>query len=81
MSEQYRLTLPERYPLPARAGDVRQLGQLSGSACALECAEIAARHPGAVMLVVPDMQTALRLRDEIPQFSRQWVTTLADWET
>ncbi|EKS7765914.1 transcription-repair coupling factor [Edwardsiella piscicida] len=81
MSEQYRLTLPERYPLPARAGDVRQLGQLSGSACALECAEIAERHAGPVMLVVPDMQTALRLRDEIPQFSRQWVTTLADWET
>ncbi|MGL4194434.1 MAG: transcription-repair coupling factor, partial [Edwardsiella piscicida] len=39
------------------------------------------RHAGPVMLVVPDMQTALRLRDEIPQFSRQWVTTLADWET
>ncbi|PVZ87992.1 transcription-repair coupling factor [Serratia sp. S1B] len=71
----------DRYPLPVRAGDLRQLGQLTGSACAVECAEIAERHPGPVLLIAPDMQNALRLRDEIQQFTDQMVTTLADWET
>ena len=54
-----------RYSLPDRAGDLRQLGQLTGAACAVECAEIVERHPGPVMLIAPDMQNALRLRDEI----------------
>ncbi|WP_447873893.1 transcription-repair coupling factor [Serratia fonticola] len=70
-----------RYSLPERAGDLRQLGQLTGSACAVECAEIAERHPGPVMLIAPDMQNALRLRDEIQQLTDQMVTTLSDWET
>lgn len=39
------------------------------------------RHDGPVMLITPDMQTALRLRDEIQQFSPQPVSTLSDWET
>ncbi|WP_145476519.1 transcription-repair coupling factor [Yersinia similis] len=75
MSQQYRYSLPER------RGDTRQLGQLTGSACAVECAEIIERHDGPVMLITPDMQTALRLRDEIQQFSLQPVSTLSDWET
>lgn len=33
------------------------------------------------MLIAPDMQNALRLRDEIQQFTDQMVTTLSDWET
>lgn len=70
-----------RYSLPERAGDLRQLGQLTGSACAVECAEIVERHNGPVMLIAPDMQNALRLRDEIQQFTDQMVTTLSDWET
>ncbi|HEI9851675.1 MULTISPECIES: transcription-repair coupling factor [unclassified Serratia (in: enterobacteria)] len=70
-----------RYSLPDRAGDLRQLGQLTGAACAVECAEIVERHPGPVMLIAPDMQNALRLRDEIQQFTDQMVTTLSDWET
>ncbi|MGK2696637.1 transcription-repair coupling factor [Serratia surfactantfaciens] len=70
-----------RYSLPDRAGDLRQLGQLTGAACAVECAEIVERHNGPVMLIAPDMQNALRLRDEIQQFTDQMVTTLSDWET
>lgn len=73
--------LTSRYDLPNRAGDLRQLGQLTGSACAVECAEIAERHDGPIMLIAPDMQNALRLRDEIQQFTDQMVTTLSDWET
>ncbi|ATM95393.1 transcription-repair coupling factor [Yersinia frederiksenii] len=75
MSQQHR------YALPTRRGDTRQLGQLTGSACAVECAEIIERHDGPVMLITPDMQTALRLRDEIQQFSSRPVNTLSDWET
>lgn len=75
--------MPEqaRYTLPAKAGDQRQLGQLTGAACAVECAEILARHGGPVMLIAPDMQTSLRLQDEIRQFTDEPVLSLADWET
>ncbi|WP_199688806.1 transcription-repair coupling factor [Pectobacterium carotovorum] len=75
--------MPEnyRYSLPPKAGEQRLLGQLTGAACAVECAEIIERHTGLVVLVAPDMQNALRLRDEIQQFTDQHVTTLPDWET
>ncbi|MCL6377591.1 transcription-repair coupling factor [Pectobacterium brasiliense] len=75
--------MPEnyRYSLPPKAGEQRLLGQLTGAACAVECAEIIERHTGLVVLIAPDMQNALRLRDEIQQFTDQHVTTLPDWET
>ncbi|QQG26926.1 transcription-repair coupling factor [Pectobacterium carotovorum] len=75
--------MPEnyRYSLPPKAGEQRLLGQLTGAACAVECAEIVERHAGLVVLITPDMQNALRLRDEIQQFTEQNVTTLPDWET
>ncbi|QTL41312.1 transcription-repair coupling factor [Xenorhabdus budapestensis] len=70
-----------RYQLPERRGDIRQLGHLIGAACAIECAEIIERHPGPVLLVTKDMQNALRLRDEIPQFTHAPINMLSDWET
>lgn len=70
-----------RYSLPKRAGDLRRLGQLFGSACAVECAEILERHNGPVMLIATEMQNAIRLRDEIQQFTDQRVTTLSYCET
>ncbi|MBV7403475.1 transcription-repair coupling factor [Enterobacter sp. ENT03] len=75
--------MPEqfRYSLPSRAGDQRQLGELTGSACATEVAEIVERHHGPVVLIAPDMQNALRLHDEIRQFTDHLVMNLADWET
>lgn len=75
--------MPElyRYDLPTRAGDQRLLGQLTGAACAVECAEIVERHPGLVILIAQDMQNALRLQDEIKQFTTHPVMALADWET
>ncbi len=81
--ENVETTMPEqtRYSLPVKAGEQRLLGQLTGAACAVECAEIAERHHGPVMLIAPDMQTALRLQDEIRQFTDCPVNTLADWET
>ncbi|GDX06723.1 transcription-repair coupling factor [Buttiauxella sp. A111] len=75
--------MPEnyRYSLPVKAGDQRQLGELTGSACATEVAEIIERHNGPVVLIAPDMQNALRLHDEITQFTESLVVNLADWET
>lgn len=75
MPEQYR------YSLPVKAGDQRQLGELTGAACATLVAEMAERHKGPVVLVAPDMQNALRLNDEIRQFTDSMVMGLADWET
>lgn len=75
MAEQYR------YSLPVKAGDQRLLGELTGSACATEVAEIVERHVGPVVLIAPDMQNALRLHDEISQFTDSLVMNLADWET
>ncbi len=75
MSEQ------NRYSLPHSAGDQRQFGELTGAACASEVAEIAERHQGPVILIAPDMQNALRLHDEVRQFTDALVMNLADWET
>jgi len=75
MSDKYR------YSLPGKAGDQRQLGELTGAACATEVAEIVERHSGPVVLIAPDMQNALRLQDEIGQFTDNLVMNLADWET
>lgn len=63
----------QRYTLPTKAGDQRQLGELTGAACATLVAEIAERHAGPVVLIAPDMQNALRLHDEIRQFTDQMV--------
>ena len=70
MPEQYR------YTLPVKAGEQRLLGELTGAACATLVAEIAERHAGPVVLIAPDMQNALRLRDEISQFTDQMVMNL-----
>ncbi len=70
-----------RYELPSRSGDVRHLGCLIGAAGALECGEIIQRHQGPVIIVTRDMQNALRLRDEIQQFTQHPIETLSDWET
>ncbi len=75
MPQQYR------YSLPVRRGDMRLLGQLTGASSAVECAQIIERHAGLVMLITPDMQQALRLHDEIQQFTAHPVSQLPDWET
>ncbi|BET97249.1 transcription-repair coupling factor [Xenorhabdus taiwanensis] len=70
-----------RYQLPESRGDTRYLGHLTGAACAVECAEIIERHPGTILLVTKDMQNALRLRDEIQQFTDAPINIMSDWET
>lgn len=75
MLEQHQFTLP------VQAGDLRQLGQLLGSAISTIVAEIIERHQGPVILITADMQQTLRLSEEIRQFTDQPVATLSDWET
>ncbi|AEW44563.1 transcription-repair coupling factor [Serratia symbiotica str. 'Cinara cedri'] len=69
------------YSLPERAGDLQRLGQLFGSSCSVECADIIERHNGPVILITTDMHNTLRLRDEIRQFTNQEVSILPGWET
>ncbi|OZI14752.1 transcription-repair coupling factor [Sodalis-like symbiont of Philaenus spumarius] len=71
----------DRYTLPTQAGKKLILGQLTGAAGAVECAAIVDRYSGPVLLITTDMQSALRLHDEILQFTRHPVLTLPDWET
>lgn len=81
MPEQKVIQLNGHYTLPTKVGDTRRLGELTGAAYALECAHITEQHQGLVVLITPDMQTALRLRDEIQQFTNQTIALLSDWET
>lgn len=69
-----------RFTLPTRAGDLRQVGSLFGSSSAV-AADIIERHSGPSLLVTADMQQALRISDELKQFTRRPVTALPDWET
>ncbi|BAE74350.1 transcription-repair coupling factor [Sodalis glossinidius str. 'morsitans'] len=71
----------DRYTLPTQAGKKLILGQLTGAAVAVECAAIVDRYSGPVLLITTDMQSALRLHDEILQFTHHPVLTLPDWET
>ncbi len=58
------LNLP---PLPAAAE--ARWGQLYGSALALAVAELAQQRSGPVLVIVPDPQTADRVRDEVQFFA------------
>ncbi|WP_114766914.1 transcription-repair coupling factor [Vibrio rhodolitus] len=66
---------------PNGAGDKKQVGNLPGSALALAIAELAEQHQGHTLLATPDPQTALKLQQELEQFSSQSVTLFPDWET
>ncbi|MCD1127348.1 transcription-repair coupling factor [Jinshanibacter sp. LJY008] len=75
------MSLQHRFTLPERPGDLRQIGHLYGSSIAVISAEIINRHAGPVLLIAADMQQALRINDELRQFTRKPVTALPDWET
>lgn len=73
--------MPEhyRYSLPVKAGDQRQLGELTARRAPRWWQKLLSDT--MVVLVAPDMQNALRLHDEIRQFTDSLVFSLADWET
>ncbi|MBA5761729.1 transcription-repair coupling factor [Vibrio sp. 404] len=66
---------------PTGAGDKKHIGNLPGSALALAIAELAEQHSGHTLLATPDPQSALKLQQELEQFSSQSVTLFPDWET
>lgn len=69
------------YSLPSKPGDVRQFGELTGSAVAVETARIAEQHQGLILLIANDMQSALQIQEQIRQFTSLPVEHLPDWET
>lgn len=66
---------------PTGAGDKKHIGNLHGASLALAIAELANQHPSHTLLAVPDPQTALKLLQEIEQFSQAEVALFPDWET
>tara|TARA_Y100001960_G_scaffold332184_1_gene431784 strand:- start:4124 stop:7585 length:3462 start_codon:yes stop_codon:yes gene_type:complete len=63
------------------AGDKKHVGNLRGASLAIAIAELANQHPSHTLLAVPDPQTALKLLQEIEQFTSQEVALFPDWET
>ena len=66
---------------PKGAGDKKFIGNLKGSSLALAIAELADLHTSHTLLAVADPQTALKLQQEIEQFTRHDVALFPDWET
>ncbi|WP_295902879.1 transcription-repair coupling factor [uncultured Vibrio sp.] len=66
---------------PKGAGDKKFIGNLQGSSLSLAIAELADLHSNHTLLAVADPQTALKLQQEIEQFTDQDVTLFPDWET
>lgn len=66
---------------PQGAGDKKFVGNLPGSALALAIAELADQYPGHTLLATPDPQSALKLQQELEQFTDQSVQLFPDWET
>ncbi|QIJ85483.1 transcription-repair coupling factor [Vibrio coralliilyticus OCN008] len=66
---------------PSGAGDKKQVGNLQGASLALAIAELANQHSSHTLLAVADPQTALKLLQEIEQFTKQEVSLFPDWET
>lgn len=66
---------------PSGAGDKKQVGNLQGASLALAIAELANQHSSHTLLAVADPQTALKLLQEIEQFTQQEVYLFPDWET
>ncbi|ANS85126.1 Transcription-repair-coupling factor [Vibrio scophthalmi] len=66
---------------PQGVGDKKFVGNLPGSALALAIAELAEQHAGHTLLATPDPQSALKLQQELEQFTEHTVRLFPDWET
>ncbi|GLT18239.1 transcription-repair-coupling factor [Vibrio zhanjiangensis] len=66
---------------PSGTRDKKQVGNLRGASLALAVAELANQHDSHTLLAVADPQTALKLLQEIEQFTDQTVSLFPDWET
>ena len=72
-------------PLPSRDGERLLWGRLHGAAPALAIARAARAHPGLVLVLVEDVQSAALLRGALRTFLRSEpelpLLNLPDWET
>ncbi|MBN3572956.1 transcription-repair coupling factor [Vibrio neptunius] len=66
---------------PTGSGDKKQVGNLQGASLALAIAELANQHTSHTLVAVADPQTALKLLQEVEQFTDQDVSLFPDWET
>ena len=66
---------------PTGTGDKKQVGNLQGASLALAIAELANQHTSHTLVAVADPQTALKLLQEVEQFTDQDVSLFPDWET
>ena len=76
------IAMPEhyRFSLPVKAGDQRQLGELTGAACATLVAEIAERHPGRWCWLPRTCKTPCACTTKFVSSPTVWYSA-ADWET
>ncbi|MDD1782861.1 transcription-repair coupling factor [Enterovibrio sp. ZSDZ35] len=68
-------------PAPEKAGDTRVVANLLGASLSLTIASLANQQQRFILLVVPDNQTALKLKPEIQQFTQRECHVFPDWET
>ncbi|MDO6562503.1 transcription-repair coupling factor [Amphritea sp. 1_MG-2023] len=73
----------EEYQLPQSSGDIRRIGNLSGSARGLLSSEIAQQHAGLILCITNDSDSATRLESEIAFYSNNRLECMvfSDWET
>ena len=73
----------EEYQLPKSDGDIRRIGNLPGSGRGMLTTDIANQHPGLILCITNDSDSATRLKSEISFFSNQSIECLlfSDWET
>lgn len=73
----------QEYHLPRSAGDIRRIGNLSGSGRGMLATEIAGQHSGLILCITNDSDSATRLESEIRFFADNSVECMlfSDWET
>ncbi|MBN0987131.1 transcription-repair coupling factor [Amphritea pacifica] len=73
----------QEYQLPRTAGDIRRIGNLSGSGRGMLTTEIAEQHPGLILCITNDSDGASRLQSEIGFYGNNGVECMlfSDWET
>ncbi|RQW63250.1 transcription-repair coupling factor [Vibrio viridaestus] len=64
-----------------KSGDKKMNGGLIGASLSLAVANVANSSQKHTLVIVPDSQSAVRLQNEVKQFSQSDVNLFPDWET
>jgi transcription-repair coupling factor (superfamily II helicase) len=68
-------------PTPSKVGDNKWVGNLTGAALPIAISQYSLSAKQPILLVVPDPQTALKLQQELEQFTPLPCRLFPDWET